>query len=227
MGRPATSPGSGARRSPGDTNTFSRRPRTVRKNFRALCTRRPVFRTLDGGGFTLVEVIIGSTIGSFILVGVLSSFLMLGRSGMNARNYAESEAQIRRGLESFSEDIRMASNITWNSSTSITLTVPNNYSGNNNQVTYLYDAATTGATAQSFYRMPGDASSTAGKTVLVRNVSSLSFSRYNRLDAAAGNDAETKRIQLTMNVRQTGTTLVAANTTLVSASFTLRNKPVN
>jgi Tfp pilus assembly protein PilW len=166
------------------------------------------------GGFTLVEVIIGATLSAFILAGVLSAFLMLGRSGANAANYSMSETQIRRAIEEFAQDVRMANNLTWNSERSITLTVPGNYAANGHQVTYAWDNATTGDTAQCFYRMPGDSSSTAAKTIFVRQVSALSFARFNRL-------------QLTMNVRRTGKTLVAANTTLVSASYTLRNKVAN
>lgn len=179
------------------------------------------------GAFSLVEIIIGSSIGSFVLAGVLAAFLMLTKSGMSLSNYSVSEAEIRRGIEDFSQDIRMASDIAWNSSTSITLTVPNNYTSNSNKVTYVYDSSSAGTTAQCFYRMPGDASSTATKTIYVRNVSSLTFARYNRLDATAANNTETKRIQITMTVRKTNTGLVAATTTLVSASYTLRNKPTS
>lgn len=185
--------------------------------------RRPPGRR----GFTLTELMIGTSLSTIVLAGVLSAFLMLGRSGMNAAGYAVSEAEIRRGVEEFSQDVRMASDITWNSATSITLTVPNNYTGHGNQVTYAYDNSTTGPTAQSFYRMPGAATSTAGKLIFVRSVSSFAFARFNRLDAAATNNAETKRIQISMNVRRTRATLVAANTTLVMASYILRNKVAN
>lgn len=177
--------------------------------------------------FTLAEVMIATAISTFVLAGVLSSFLLLGRSGANLAGYSESETQIRRALEEFSQDVRMASNIVWNGSTSVTLTVPNNYPGHANLVTYAYDSAASGPTARSFYRRPGNLLSTAGATVFVRDVSSFTFTRYNRLDAAAASDAETKRVQITLNVRKTGRTLVAANTTLVSASYTLRNKPAN
>ncbi len=37
-------------------------------------------------GFTLVEVMIAATLGTFVLAGVLSTFLMLGRSGANVAN---------------------------------------------------------------------------------------------------------------------------------------------
>ncbi len=178
-------------------------------------------------GFTLPELLIGVSLSSIVLAGVLSAFLMLGRSGMNASHYAMSEAEIRRGVEEFSQDIRMASNVEWNSTSSITLTVPNNYATYGNKVTYAYDDSTNGATAQCFYRLPGNASSTADKMIFVRGVSSFSFARFNRLDATASNNTETKRIQISMNVRRTRATLVATNTTLVLASYILRNKVTN
>lgn len=183
--------------------------------------------TRHGAGFTLTEVLVSLTLATILLTATLSSFLMIGRSGINAANYSVSEAQVRRGIEEFSQDLRMARAIRWNSGTSITLTVPDNYASTSNEVTYAYDPATVGATAQTFYRKPGNAASTAAVTVYVRGVTSFSFTRFNRLNSAALTDAETKRVQLTMNVRRTGSTLVAANTTLVSASYTLRNKASN
>lgn len=172
--------------------------------------------------FTLPEVMIGASLGSVVLLGVMSTFLMLGRTGMNAANYSVSETEIRRGIEEFAQDARMASNFRWNSETSVTLTVPNNYAANGNQVTYAYDSG-----AQTFFRRPGDTSSTADAMTLISSVSDLEFFRYNRINDPATTDAETKRVQVTLNVRRTGSTLVAANTTLVSSSFLLRNKIAN
>ena len=179
------------------------------------------------GGFTLTELIIGVSLSTIVMAGVLSAFLMLGRSGVNVSAYAASEAEIRRAVEEFSQDIRMASNVAWNSSTSVTLTVPNNYTSTSNLVTYAYDSSTSGGTAGSFYRRAGDSTSTATPLILVRNISSFAYARYNRLDAAATNNTETKRLQISMNVRRTAKTVVNANTTLVMASFILRNKVAN
>lgn len=179
-------------------------------------------RSAAHGGFTLVELLIGASLSTVVLAGVLSAFLMLGRSGMNVAAYSMSESEIRRGIEDFAQDVRMASEIYWNDTNSITLTVPNNYTTTANKVTYTYDAA-----SGTFYRIPGDSSATSPKTIYVRNISSFTFYRYNRLDAVAANNAETKRVQLSMNVRRSGSTLVAANTTLVLASYILRNKTVN
>jgi type II secretory pathway pseudopilin PulG len=174
--------------------------------------------------FTLVEVMIGASLSTLVLAGTLSAFLMLGRTGANLANYSVAETQIRRGLEEFSQDVRMASDLAWTSASSFTLTVPTNYAAHGNLVTYAYDSAT-----QNFYRRPGDGVTTPlpALAVLIPDVSSFSYTRYNRLDAAATSNADTNRLLITLNVQKTGRTLVAANTTLVSSSYTLRNKPAN
>ena len=182
-------------------------------------------------GFTLVELMIGATLGSFVLVGVLTSFLLLGRSGAGAVSYSIMETQARRALEEFSQDVRMASDVDWNGTTSITLLVPNNYidvavPANNNRVTYAYDSA-----ARTFYRMPGLSTSGRPRTTLINNVSTFLFSRYDRVDNAIDPgvtiNTSTKRIQLSMLVRSSRNTLVDSTNNILSASFILRNKPGN
>ncbi|MDB6113706.1 MAG: hypothetical protein JWQ62_651 [Lacunisphaera sp.] len=178
-------------------------------------------------GLTLVELMFACGIGSFIMAGVLSVVLMMGRSGMAASNYADMEAQSRRAVDEFAQDVRMASDLTWNSSTSITLTVPDNYTASGNKVTYALDASSTGPTAGSFYRQPGDTSSADPRLVMARNVTSLSYTRFTRTNAAAPDNFSTKRLQLTLNLRTTAETTVDQNTLVISASYVLRNKPSN
>lgn len=179
-------------------------------------------------GFTLVEMMVGATIGAFVLAAILSTFLMLGRNGYNAANYSMMEAEARRALETFSEEARMASDLTWNSSTSVTLTV---YASTGTYlVTYAYDSSTSGATAQSFYRQTGAASGAGAKTVLVRNVTEFAYRRYkvvNGVDYAASNDIETKQIQITLRSVRTGITTVATTNAVLSARVVLRNKAVS
>src|SRR5947208_13205385 len=74
-------------------------------------------------GFTLVEVLIASTLSTLVLAGVLSAFLFLVRTGFRSSSYSEMEAQLRRGLDTFAQDTRSASDVHWNSAQSITLTV--------------------------------------------------------------------------------------------------------
>ncbi|MBI3887276.1 MAG: prepilin-type N-terminal cleavage/methylation domain-containing protein [Opitutae bacterium] len=174
--------------------------------------------------FTLVEVLIGASIGSFVLLGILSTFLMLGRSGVSLNNYSAMDAQTRKGLEDFAQDVRMASAITFNSTTSITLTVPDNYTSTSNQVTYAWDTTTGSLTYHYFYRVPGTAAATSPKTTYIANVAAFSFLRYDRLNVAATTDAATKRIQISMTVSTANRTVVTATDTTISASYILRNK---
>ena len=167
-----------------------------------------------------------TTISGFVLAGVLSSFLMLGRSGTMLVNYTTMDTQARRALEDFAQDVRMATAVTWNSATSITLTVADNYTTTNNQVTYEWDD-TSGSTAyHSFYRWPGTTATTSrpAKTTYIANVTSFAFARYDRLNHDASTDVSTKRIQIGMTITTTAKTVVNATDSLVSASFILRNK---
>lgn len=180
--------------------------------------------------FSLVEIMIGSTIGSFVLAGVLSAFLMLGRSGANLVSYTTMDSQTRRALEDFAQDVRMASDMTWNSATSITLTVPDNYTLTSNKVTYAWDTTNGSATYHYFYRTPKDAASAAGtKTSYIANVSSFTYYRYDRLNVGdpEPTDATTKRIQIRMTISSANRTVVTATDTTLSASFVLRNKTSN
>jgi len=49
---------------------------------------------------------IGATISSFLLVGILSTFLLMGRSSANIVNYTQIEAKARQSLELFSREAR-------------------------------------------------------------------------------------------------------------------------
>jgi len=184
-------------------------------------------RSHRAAGLTLVELMIASGIASFVMSGVLSVVLMMGRSGISAANYADMEAQSRRAVDEFAQDVRMASDLAWNSSSSVTLTVPDNYAASGNKVTYALDDSTTGPTAGSFYRLPGNAASTSPRIALAHNVTSLAFTRFTRTNAAATDDFSAKRLQLTMNLRTVAQTTVDQNTLVVSASYVLRNKPSN
>jgi hypothetical protein len=159
-------------------------------------------------------VLIASTLSAFVLAGVLSSFLFLSRTSFRASAYSEMEAEVRRGLETISRDIRNASDVHWNSAQSVTLTV------NGSPVTYAYDGSAASATSRSFYRAPGDAGSTQPRTVLIRNL------EPDVSDNTAHNDAETKQLQLVLRARQVNVATTGASQALVSGRYVLRNKQV-
>jgi prepilin-type N-terminal cleavage/methylation domain-containing protein len=180
-------------------------------------------RTAHSAGFTLVEVLVAATLVGIVLWGVLTTNLQLVRSGVRITQYAEMESQVRRGMEQFGHDLKIATGISWNSSADITLTLPTN-SGGSTQATYAWSA-----TEESFYVVAGaDSRVTAGRTYLVRGIpaASLTFARYDRDGNVATTDLATKRVQVSMLVTRSAGRTAAATENSVSATFTMRNKIV-
>jgi len=174
-------------------------------------------------GMTLVEVMVSVVLSSMILSGVLSTTLMIGRAGLAVRNYADMTAQARKGLEQFAQDTRQASEIVWNSASSVTLTV------DSTSVTYAYSS-----TLGTFTRTIGTAS-----TTLISGVSSFQFIGYtitgvdvsgaNDLSTAAGRTAAakvTKQMQISLTITRTSVVSASVTNAVLSARYTLRNKRV-
>jgi len=175
-------------------------------------------------GFTLVELMISAALSGFLLLAVLTSFLFLGRTGANMQNYTDMEIQARRAIETFAEDVRMAKDATWNSNTSLTLTVVTS-SGTTDTRTYNYDA-----TAGTFSRTAGTSTRT-----LVTGIATFSFTAYkintatidltdsSILSTAGG---LTKQIQISLRAVRNTRTVADATNSVISARFILRNKRV-
>ena len=174
------------------------------------------------GGFTLVEVMISASLATVILTAVLSMFLFLGRSSANIINYAEMESQARRGLEFFAQDTRQSSDLAWNSTSSITLTV------GASTIDYVFNSGTG-----EFTRTMGGVT-----TVLLEGITTFTFSGYkitgatvdtSDLSTAAKRSAAsgvTKQIQIYIEVARNSVTAVQATNTVLSARYILRNKRV-
>src|SRR5512142_61919 len=76
-------------------------------------------------GFTLTELMISAVLSTIILAAVLSTFLMILRTGANASNYSELEVQARKALELFSREVRLANSVgSGYNATSVTLGIP-------------------------------------------------------------------------------------------------------
>jgi prepilin-type N-terminal cleavage/methylation domain-containing protein len=179
-------------------------------------------------GFTLVEVLVSSSLATIVMSGVLSSFVLMGKNSYNAANYSVMEAESRRALAAFTEEARMADNITWNSEHSVTLSVVT--SGSSYLVTYAYDSSSSGTTKKSFYRKLGASGSSSTPRLLVRDVTDFAFRRYkviNGTDYSATNDLDTKQIQITLRTVKSGITTVNATNAVLSARVVMRNKRVS
>lgn len=168
-----------------------------------------------------------ATLSTFVLAGVLSAFLFITRSGFRASAYSEMESDIRRGLDTFARDTRNANDVHWNNAQSITLTLAGGV-----MVTYAYDGNAASPTYRNFYRVPGNASSTQPRTVLIRGLDpDFAFRRYKLTqpgvsDNSATNDRETKQLQLTLRAVRTSRATAGAGNSAVSTRYVLRNKRV-
>ncbi len=177
-------------------------------------TPRPERRPARAGarGFTLVEVLISAGLAGFVLTAVLSSFLFLGRSGANIQNYNDMEAQARRALEFFAQDVRQASSITWGSTTEVRLIV------DGASITYGYSSS-----SRQFQR---------NGVALVTGITAFEFKAFNITGTelsladltAAGRS--TKQLQVSLSAARTSRTVATATNTVLSARFILRNKRV-
>ncbi len=183
-------------------------------------------------GFTLVEMMVSAAISAFVLAGVLSAFLMVGRSGYLATSYSELQDQTRRALDIFGEDARKAGDIRWHDAQCITLYLVTATSALS-PVTYAYDTDRANPTYGTFYRVLGERTSTAPRRVLVRGIApDFAFERFKleqtgRTDNTARTDLETKQIQVNFRATRTGATTVAVNQASLSARYILRNKRVS
>lgn len=164
---------------------------------------------------------VGATLSAFVLAGILSTFLFLGRSGANLRNYSDMESQARKALEVFAQDVRQASAITWTASSSVTLVV------NTVSITYTHETAN-----KTFTRAIGTSSQT-----LITGIAngSFAFKAFNvagsamPLTTAAERTAassSTKQLQISLEANRNTTTVATATNLVLSARYVLRNKIV-
>ena len=167
---------------------------------------------------------VSATLASFLLLAVLTSFLFLGRTGVNMQSYTDMEIQARRAIETFAEDVRMAKDATWNSNTSLTLTVVTS-SGATDTRTYTYNS-----TARTFTRTAGTTTRT-----LVTGIASFTFTAYKintgTIDLSDSSTLVTaskltKQVQISLRSVRSNQTVVDATNSVISARFILRNKRV-
>jgi prepilin-type N-terminal cleavage/methylation domain-containing protein len=176
-------------------------------------------------GLSLVEVMISVSLASVILTAVLSSFLMLGRSGINIGNYNDMEAQARISLERFGQDVRQAEGIQWASGTDVTLSFP--ISKTTNRITYKLE------NNQLVREVRASDGSLVEAKAMVTGVTQLSFTGF-RVDSLAiptttpldQANRETKQLQLSLRAARSRSTVATATNTVLSARFILRNKTV-
>ena len=171
---------------------------------------------LRRAGFSLVEMLIATTIAGVAMGAVLSSVLFIGRTCISTTDYTDMDAEARRALETFGRDVRMAQDINGYSNNGATLTLPTN--SGTTTVTYSYNPGN-----KTFYRNYG----ASNQTALIRNIASFSLKRYTLQQTPAANDLETKQLQLELRSVRSGPARASASNNVISARFIMPNKAVS
>jgi prepilin-type N-terminal cleavage/methylation domain-containing protein len=175
-------------------------------------------RTLNfRGGFTLIEMMTATAIGSIVLVAVVTSYIFSVKGFRALSAYAQTRADGRMALDLFSCDVRGGSAISSCTTSQVTLVLPTAFdaSGNATASNLVSHSFSNGA----WYRTVG-----AGSSKLVAtNVASLSFTLYDasnglaQVSSAVAIQVEVILLQQSRNLTQ--------SEDIVSARFHLRNKP--
>jgi prepilin-type N-terminal cleavage/methylation domain-containing protein len=204
-------------------------------------------------GFTLVEVLVGAALSALLLVGILTTFVMMGRVSASIQNYSEIEISARKALEVMGREIRMARDITTDSTelllgtngTSVTLSMPDssaNPSGIGYSVTFAYNSTTKTITRTG--PPLHDLGGSIDTAILLRNVQPITgssiFFYFRRPNSTAIDDYEdgfmnnalttgnrtsgVEQIEVKFLLNRQSTTVVAATNKVLSAQFVLRNK---
>jgi len=173
------------------------------------------------GGFTLVEVMMGAAIGSIIMAGVLSTYIMTAREFRALSNYWEIHIDGRHAIDQFGLDVRAAGNVTsFAANGPLVLVVPTGFNADGSwtstkTVTYTYSGS-QGSLKRT--------DSSIGTSVLATNVSSLKFSLYDRVGTATTVIANSKGVVLEIFLRKY-TAGQKQTEDYLSARLNMRNKP--
>ena len=179
-------------------------------------------------GFTLVELLIGSTLAAIVMSAVLSSYVFLGRNLTRTANYQTLEAKGREALTYLRRDFALAQAVktgTTPTATSVTLVLPAG------EVTYAYSASTLTRTA-NFGANPS-------LTLLTNDFCTCTAFAFQYYTTTGGvpldQNTATTYVPLSIKQIQAGFTIQTPSThsvstraiyQAVSSRFLLRNKPL-
>ncbi len=172
-------------------------------------------------GFSLVEVLIATSLSVMLFAAIFSSFLFMARSSMGIANYSEMTAESRRGLEIFGRDVRSAQDIHngFSTTTGFSIVVPL-AGGGSETVSYFY--------LPNHPDRPLMRKDASGERPIMTGIRTLNFNYYNLQGQKRDNMApmEVKQLQLQLTLVRTAVSLDNTER-VVSARFILRNKKVS
>ncbi len=190
-------------------------------------TKRPA-ASRRRAGFTLAEVMIAASLSAIVMGGVLSTALMIVRSGYRVEQYTDMENESRKSLEQFGQDVRMAQDVTWHDANSLTLTLPVDATGTGTRTcTYTYDPA-----ARTLVRTEAGKTATLLSGIVDCTLMGFKINGDPTHTSATPTSTwtvignSTKQLQLSVSSRRSQGDNLATSQKVISARFILRNKRV-
>ncbi len=170
-------------------------------------------------GFTLAEAMMGVAIGSIIMAGVLSSYIMCARQFRALANYWEIHSDGRYAVDRFTSDIRSVYDVTsYSSNGPLVVKLPYFNNGGvvtgSTTVTYTYTAGALKRTV----------SNPASTSVLATNVYDCKFYLYDRVGNPTTVLANSKGVVIEIFLRKY-TAGRKQTEDYLSARVNMRNKP--
>ena len=182
-------------------------------NSNAIMSKSP--QRLSLRGFTLVELMITVGMMSAVLLGLTQSYIFIMKSSVSLGNFSDINFQSRRGLEQFSRDMRMASDVLEANLTFLVVEVPNSAGTAFNRIEYDYD----GTDGELIRRENGI------DRVLYDDVASCSFLYFEYRGNSTAVLAKVKQVQMDMEIVR-GNPFLQTTRQVTSARIMMRSREV-
>jgi prepilin-type N-terminal cleavage/methylation domain-containing protein len=169
-------------------------------------------------GFTLVEVMITATIGTIILAGVLTAYIMAARGFRAVSNYWEIHTDGRNAIDRFASDMRGVSTVTsCVTNSSLVVKIPTSFSSSGSVL-----ASKTVTYSYSNHALLRTDSSVGATDMLASNVYQVTFRLYDRVGNYTTVLSNAKAAQLELFLRKY-TAGQAQTEDYLAARLTMRN----
>lgn len=164
-------------------------------------------------GFTLVELLVATSISAFVFAGILAAYLFVGRNLTRLVNFQHQEVEGRRTLRQMTDDVSAAINLTTATATQLTLTKPT--SGGTTTVTYAYSSG-----ARTLTRTDA-----AGAQIILSGLTSFTITYYNERGTAVTAKQSVKSLEFAFtSAAGTAGSGTQASYQTVSPRVVVRNK---
>jgi prepilin-type N-terminal cleavage/methylation domain-containing protein len=167
-------------------------------------------------GFTLVEIMVATSISAIVFAGILAAYLFVGRNLTRLVNIQHQEVESRRTLRLVTQDVSAAIQLTTATSSQLNLTKPT--SGGTTTVSYSYSSA-NGTLSRT---------DSVGTQTLLSGLTDFTITYYNEGGTAVSSNTQSVKAVEVSFTSAAGTANIGtrASYTTVSPRVLLRNKAV-